>query len=146
MKMVGIKSGELPVGFSLDEKTGEINGIALERVLYCKVVIEAVNLSGTSSVVLRFHIKVLPTVIWISILTVLLILLLIIFICICVKCHKKKKRQLPITKPASKKKELKRQNHEEEIVPIDVPDTVVNNMVIIRQSNPPKPSKAPSEV
>ena len=146
MKMVGIKSGELPVGFSLNEETGEITGIALERVLYCKVVIEAVNLSGTSNVVLRFHIKVLPTVIWISILTVLLILLLIIFICICVKCHKKKKRQLPITKPASKKKELKRQNHEEEIVPIDVPDTVVNNMVIIRQSSPPKPSTAPSMV
>ena len=63
---------------------------------------------------------------------------------------KRKKHQLPITNPQSKKKVLKRQNNTDgnsvvstQSKPIDISETPINNVVIVNQSIPPVPVEPP---
>ena len=75
---IRIKSGELPIGLSLNEKTGEISGTVMKRVSECKVEIEVLNTVGTASEVITFHIQLLSTVAWVFIYIAIIIVLILI--------------------------------------------------------------------
>ena len=92
---IRIKSGELPIGLSLNEKTGEISGTVMKRVSECKVEIEVLNTVGTASEVITFHIQLLSTVAWVFIYIVIIIVLILIIAVIIWFLNLRRNRQLP---------------------------------------------------